>query len=499
MIASGHRSSAASCRVAAPLHPPRRQLTARCSPVSDHPAALARAWTANLPVADPIRKSRPQHRRTSSSSMWLQPLTVHAARNSPIKRRLGVDSCTCFTPEPSQRNPCSPNPCPSQSSPHHPRPLPVCAECGAWFGADASSTFTACPRCNGDGCAEAKCAYTGLHPRRRGEKWQSMRLPRSPPAASTRCRRRPRRRRSPRLWPTRLQDEIQRRLAAPATWVGLPGPGSPRTHPLAANLQRALAVCLTSRLEDTCSTSSMNSPWGCTRQMRDRALPPFAAWTGPVLTSRRTIAAAATPDHAGDIGPGGIHGGHVTTAAPADLWQADTATGRYFSLRDRANARPRPCSPAFLTIRGAAPAHPATHRRPYLRRCAAAHRDQRRVGVGQGTFARTRRRWPRVSPWAATASMTASNLPVWVDQDPIGKNSRSNPRHLTPNWPTCCATILRRTPTCRRRTFWFNRPEGACPVCEGMGAVEIKMAIFAVHGCPAPSAKGRLKKYDLTC
>ncbi|MCB0113367.1 MAG: ATP-binding cassette domain-containing protein, partial [Caldilineaceae bacterium] len=421
------------------------------------------------------------------------PLTVHAARELVDRAAaLGVDSLhLLFTPEPSQKEiRVPPNPCPQPLHTILAR-TPVCAECGAWFGELTPVHFhTACPRCNGDGCAE--CAHTGLHPLAAAVTWQSMRLPQflarsvDDAAAVLAAVDLP-------AQAHRLQDEIQRRLAALVD-VGLGYLALDRPAPTLSRgeSQRVrLAVCLTSRLEDMLHV--LDEPTvGLHPADVDRVLAAFRRLTGPVLYVEHDRIAAAAADHAVDIGPGaGTHGGHVVfSGAPADLWQADTATGRYFSLRDRVQTpAPRPLPPAFLTIRGAS-----------LR--TLQHIDvpipvQRLTvisgvsGSGKSTFARD----VLVATLAEGKPVGCDGVdgpklkPVWVDQDPIGKNSRSNPATYTK-----LADLLRNHFAAHTHLsashFSFNRPEGACPVCEGMGAVEIKMRYLPSTWLPCAECEG---------
>jgi excinuclease ABC subunit A len=68
-----------------------------------------------------------------------------------------------------------------------------------------------------------------------------------------------------------------------------------------------------------------------------RLIPTFKDLAGPVVFVEHDRAAAAYADHAIDIGPGaGAQGGKIIfTGTPAELWKADTPTGKYFSLRER--------------------------------------------------------------------------------------------------------------------------------------------------------------------
>ena len=76
--------------------------------------------------------------------------------------------------------------------------------------------------------------------------------------------------------------------------------------------------------------------------------------------------------------------------------------------------------------------------------------------------------------------------PALVTQDPIGRNPRSNPATYTK-----LADIIRdgfaAATGLSASHFSFNRPEGACETCKGMGAIEIKMRYLAVYLDPLRS------------
>ncbi|MFW9877721.1 MAG: ATP-binding cassette domain-containing protein, partial [Candidatus Thorarchaeota archaeon] len=77
---------------------------------------------------------------------------------------------------------------------------------------------------------------------------------------------------------------------------------------------------------------------------------------------------------------------------------------------------------------------------------------------------------------------------VMVDQSPIGKNPRSNPATYTK-----ISEIIRKLYTketgLSASHFSFNRPEGACPTCKGMGAMEIRMRHLPSTWIPCPDCK----------
>ena len=211
----------------------------------------------------------------------------------------------------------------------------ACAECGTWFGTVEPVHFhTQCPFCEGKGCDN--CADTGLHPRAANVRWEGLRFPellamsveeaqmlfsniQLPSSA------------------VRLKSEIQRRLDSLLA-VGLGYIQLNRSSPSLSRgeSQRVrLAVSLTSQLEDVLHV--LDEPTiGQHPADVSRILPAFRKLLGPVVYVEHDRMASSVADTAFDIGPGaGAQGGEVVFAGtPAELWEADTATGRYFSLRD---------------------------------------------------------------------------------------------------------------------------------------------------------------------
>jgi len=80
--------------------------------------------------------------------------------------------------------------------------------------------------------------------------------------------------------------------------------------------------------------------------------------------------------------------------------------------------------------------------------------------------------------------------PVLVDQSPIGRNPRSNPATYTK-----LSGIIRdyyATETGLSAShFSFNRPEGACPTCKGIGAIEVRMRYLPSTWIPCSDCEGQ--------
>jgi len=369
---------------------------------------------------------------------------------------------------------------------------PVCAACGAWFGELRPLHFhQSCPHCHGKGCTT--CHDTGLHPQAAAVRWEGMRLPDllAHPVDE--------------VWaiferadlPTsagRLRTEIGRRLDALRT-VGLGYLALDRSSPTLSRgeAQRVrLAVALTSRLEDMLHV--LDEPTvGQHPADVARLLPAFRRLGGPVVYVEHDQLAAAHADRAIDLGPGaGPQGGQVVFAGtPAELWTADTATGRFFSLRERVTVPGLRSAPkSFLTVCGA-------HLRNLKEIDVPIPVGRLTVitgvsGSGKSTFVED----------VLVASLTEDKpigcqavegppiQPVFVDQSPIGHNPRSNPATYTQ-----LADIIRELFSSGTGLspshFSFNRPEGACPECEGMGAQEVTMRYLPSTWIPCSGCEGQ--------
>jgi len=353
---------------------------------------------------------------------------------------------------------------------------PLCASCGEWFQELESKYFhMGCSHCEGKGCA--RCGGTGLHPQAAAVRWCGMRLP-SLLALSVR--------EVQDLFAgtdlpstaERLRSEIVRRLDA-LSRVGLAYIALDRPSPTLSrgeSQRLRLAVSLTSRLEDMLHV--LDEPTiGQHPADVARFLPAFRELAGPVVYVEHDRVAAAAADRAIDLGPGaGLGGGHVVfSGTPAELWQADTPTGRYFSLRDRVatpEARPRP--ECFLSIHGAYQHNlkDADIEFPHGRLTVVTGVS----GSGKSTLVQ-HVLVPTLEEGVAVgcrAVQGAGLKPVLVDQSPIGRNPRSNPATYT-KLSDVVRELYAEATGLSPSHFSFNRPEGACPTCRGNGAVEVKM------------------------
>ncbi len=368
---------------------------------------------------------------------------------------------------------------------------PVCAECGCWFDELLPVHFhMSCRYCAGKGCG--RCGETGLHEQAAAVRWQGLRLPellaRSVDDLATQFA-------SADLphSATRLVSEIQRRLQALQS-AGLGYVQLDRTAPTLSRGegQRArLAVALTSRLEGM--VHILDEPTiGLHPADVARLVPDLRLLPGPVIFVEHDRVAAAQADRVVDIGPGaGTRGGEILyCGTPAGLWRSDSPTGRFFSLRERMSPLPRrPIAQQFLTIRNA-----GLHNLKGIDVPLAVARLNVISGVsGSGKSTLVEEVLVASLRQDKAVGCTALEGPrmdvLLVDQSPIGRNPRSNPATYTK-----LADIIRdafaAATDLSASHFSFNRPEGACPVCKGMGAVEIAMRYLPSTWIPCSGCDG---------
>ena len=187
-----------------------------------------------------------------------------------------------------------------------------------------------------------------------------------------------------------------------------------------------------------------------------------------------------------------IQGGRVLYhGTPAGLWQQDTPTGRFFSLRERV-ALPLARSEAqrFVTFRGA-------HLRNLQQIDVPIPVGRLTVITGvSGSGKSTLVEDVLVASLAARQPVGCARVdgpwlkPVWVNQDPIGINPRSVPATYT-HLADIIRDLFAQTTGLAPSYFSFNRPEGACPTCKGMGAVEVHMRYLPTSWTPCPDCEGQ--------
>ncbi|MFB0520430.1 MAG: hypothetical protein ACETWD_03255, partial [Desulfatiglandales bacterium] len=353
---------------------------------------------------------------------------------------------------------------------------PICNICGAGFRELEPTHFNqSCPYCNGKGCE--RCDQTGMHPQAASVRWKGMRLPELLTLSVDEVRQLFSKAELPST-AKRLLSEIQRRLDA-LERVGLGYISLDRSAPSLSRgeSQRVrLAISLSSRLEDMLHV--LDEPTiGQHPADVARFLPAFRDLAGPVIYVEHDRVAAAEADQAIDLGPGaGREGGDVIfTGSPTELWKADTPTGRYFSLKDRvATPEPRLPPDQFLLVRGA-----YQHNLKHIDVKLPIGRLTVITGVsGSGKSTLVEHvlvpTLKKKKPIGCEGIEGPSIKPVMVDQSPIGKNPRSNPATYT-KLSDIIRDLYAEATGLSKSHFSFNRPEGACPSCKGLGATEIRM------------------------
>jgi excinuclease ABC subunit A len=369
---------------------------------------------------------------------------------------------------------------------------PVCVRCGTWFDELKPLHFhTPCTHCKGAGCE--RCQGTGLHPQAAGVRWSSLRFPellaqsvtdvgalfRDLEVSTT---------------AERLCDEVKRRLDA-LERVGLGYISLDRPSPTLSRgeAQRVrLAIILTSRLEDMLHV--LDEPTiGLHPADVDTLLSAFRELAGPVIFVEHDHIAASQAHQVVDLGPGaGRNGGQVLfSGTPAQLWAMDTPTGKYFSLRERVHSpETRPEPEAFLTLRGADLRNLQDIDVPIpLGRLTVVTGVS---GSGKSTLVED----VLVASLSKGKPIGCRNIegpeikPVLVDQSPIGRNPRSNPATYT-KLSDVIRDLYAGETGLSPSHFSFNRPEGACQTCKGMGAVEVKMRYLPSTWIPCSDCEGR--------
>lgn len=374
----------------------------------------------------------------------------------------------------------------------------ICTKCGAGLGELRATHFNRkCPYCQGDGCQ--RCDGSGMHPQAASVHWEGMRLPELldlsvdealhlfssvilPSAAH------------------RLHSEISRRLDA-LERVGLGYISLNRSAPTLSrgeSQRLRLAISLSSRLEDMLHV--LDEPTvGQHPADVARFLPAFRELAGPLIYIEHDRVAAAAADHAIDLGPGaGVDGGSVLfKGSPLELWQNDSVTGRFFSLRERVmTPDPRPPAEEYLRIRGA---------RKHNLRGVDVKIPLARLSVVTGVSGSGKSTLVEhvlmpsmkgLKPIGCSEIEGPKIKAVMVDQSPIGRNPRSNPATYT-KLSDAIRDLFAEATGLSKSHFSFNRPEGACPACKGIGAAEIKMRYLPSIWLPCEACEGQRFKREV--
>ena len=368
----------------------------------------------------------------------------------------------------------------------------VCSQCGTWLSSLEPQHFNrVCPDCQGSGCS--RCGESGLHPLAAATKWMGLRfdqfLAKSVSQIQASFD-------TSSLQPNadRLGSEITTRLDALARvglgYVTLNRPVPSLSRGEAQRLR--LAVLLTGRLSDLLHL--LDEPTiGQHPHDVENLMGALSELTGPVIYVEHDRIAAARAEAVLDLGPGaGQEGGHVMfSGTPEVLWQADTATGQYFSGRQACvlpEKRPQPTK--FLRIHQA-----FRHNLAHIDVQLALHRLNVICGVsgsGKSTLVENvlYETLTGKEPIGCERVEVSKLKVVMVDQSPIGRNPRSNPATYTKLLDIIRDVFAINTgldPTC----FSFNTSDGACQKCSGMGAVEIKMRYLPSSWIPCSECEGQ--------
>jgi excinuclease ABC subunit A len=290
----------------------------------------------------------------------------------------------------------------------------------------------------------------------------------------------------------RVQDELLRRLR-PLDALGLGHLTLDRSMPTLSRgeAQRTrLAVVLAGRLDDLLHV--LDEPTiGLHYTDLKRLLDAISSLPGPVLMVEHDPVAVAMADDVVEIGPAGGSGGGqlVFQGPPAQLWRSDTASGRGFAAKTRARRTRRRVTEARIRIEG------ADLRNLRDVDCEIPVGSLTVItgpsGAGKTTLARDvlLASLRDQAPSGCAAFEAPALRAIAVDQKPLGNNPRSNPATYTKVFDRIRAVFADATGRSPAE-FTFNRAEGACPECDGMGAVEVALRYVASVWVPCEACGG---------
>ena len=368
---------------------------------------------------------------------------------------------------------------------------PLCINCGYFFGNLEPKYFNMkCEYCEGIGCP--KCSFTGIHPEAAIVKWEGKNLLELLELSIDEANEFFDQAFFPQTT-KRLEEEIKKRLKA-LQKVGLGYINLNRSSPTLSRgeSQRVrLAIILTSRLEDMIHI--LDEPTiGQHPYDVSNFLPLFRDLAGPVIFVEHDRMAASIANQAVDIGPGaGKEGGKIIFEGETEkLWKEESATGRYFSFRELVlipDLRDDPKE--FLTIKKASLRNLKNVDIPIpIGRLTVVTGLS---GSGKSTFVKDIlfETLNQKKPIGCESLEGTFIKPVMVDQSPIGKNPRSNPATYT-KLSDIIREIFAEASELSISHFSFNRPEGRCPKCEGIGAEEFKLPYVAPIWLPCEKCSG---------
>ncbi len=369
--------------------------------------------------------------------------------------------------------------------------IPACVQCGTWFGELEPKYFNKnCPHCKGKGCK--LCNETGYYPIASNVTWEGLLFPEILKKSVGELVAYFSNEELPIT--IRLLQEIKRRLLA-LDAVGLDYLTLDRVSPTLSRgeSQRVrLAIAVLSELEDI--THILDEPTiGQHPADVARLLPVLQNLAGPVIYIEHDRQAAIYADIAIDIGPGaGKDGGEIIfVGTPAELWKADTPSGKFFSLREKVKIPKHKTEPQlFLTIENA-----YMHNLKNINVKIPLNHLTVITGVS-GSGKSTLLEDVLFATLKGKKSMGCVKIDspnvkaIMVDQGPIGKNPRSNPAtytKLADNIRKLYAKATKFKPT----YYSFNTPQGQCLTCNGMGALEIKMRYLPSNWITCPDCDGQ--------
>jgi excinuclease ABC subunit A len=368
----------------------------------------------------------------------------------------------------------------------------VCLECGKWYSQLEPSHFhITCPYCQGQGCE--LCRFTGLHPEAAAVLWNGINLRE---LLALNVAEAIQHFTSEQTQPetTRLIAEIRTRLTA-LDKVGLHYLTLDRSSPSLSRgeSQRVrLAITLISQLEDMLHI--LDEPTiGQHPADIESLLKVISELAGPVIFVEHDRLAASHADWVIDLGPGaGSSGGEIIfSGTPINLWETSSETGQFFSLREKINPPPSRTDPVdFISITGAYK-HNLKHidiRIPINRMSVVTGVS----GSGKSTLVEDvlAASCKEGKPVGCMNLLVPELELTIVDQDPIGRNSRSNPATYT-KLSDIIRDLFASQTNLSPSHFSFNRPEGACPICGGLGAVEVHMRYLPSTWIPCLECGGQ--------
>ncbi|MHA1992533.1 MAG: ATP-binding cassette domain-containing protein [Candidatus Hodarchaeales archaeon] len=351
-----------------------------------------------------------------------------------------------------------------------------CVECGTWLKDIEPKHFhMSCPYCKRKGCK--KCNNTGLHPLASSVYFSGLNITQLL-TYSVKDALKLFKGTTLLMSTNRLMSEITKRLVA-LKEVGLEYLTLNRSSPTLSRgeSQRVrIALTLINQLEDVLHV--LDEPT-IGQHVSDliKFLPIFHKLPGPVIFVEHDRIAASAADTAIDLGPGGgVNGGSIIfNGLPSELWESNTPTGEYFSLRKKVIIPKLRAKPTlFLKVEGA-----DKHNLKDINVEIPLNRLTVITGVsgsGKSTLIEDvlHVSLQKKIPVGCKKVIGPTLKSIMVDQSPIGKNPRSNPATYTK-----ISEIIRKLYSKETGLsvshYSFNRPEGACPTCKGMGALEIRM------------------------